>query len=363
MLSFDSRDSLVPASVSMRHLAIQKSGIPLNVGLLLLAAPLISSAALAEVAQDFLFEDAPFLSCHASTLVETQSRDLLVAWFGGTAEGAPDVGIWMSRRSKNVWSKPRRIVSEPGVATYNPVLFRTLNNLIWLFYKFGPSPSTWTGGYLTSTDDGETWSKPNHLPAGLYGPIKNKPLILSNGTILAGTSVETYRSWSCWVERSTDNGQTWTRHGPITFPSIEYGIIQPTIVPISGHRLRMFVRATELIGRICYSDSSDEGQTWTPAQPTSLPNPNSGIDAVKLKDGRLLLVYNHARSGRTPLNVALSENDGISWQNLLTLENGQGEYSYPAVIQTSDEKIHITYTYLRKKIKHVAFRPADVTGR
>jgi len=175
--------------------------------------------------------------------------------------------------------------------------------------------------------------------------------------------VESYRSWSCWVERSTDNGLTWTRHGPITYPGIEYGIIQPTIVPISNHRLRMFVRASELIGRICYADSTDEGLTWTPAQPTSLPNPNSGIDAIKLKDDRLLLVYNHAQSGRTPLNVALSADDGISWENFLTLENSQGEYSYPAVIQTSDEKIHITYTYRRKKIKHVVFGSVDLARR
>jgi len=326
----------------------------------LLGALLVSSAGPAGVREEFVFENAPFASCHASTLVEVQGGDLLAAWFGGSAEGNPDVAIWLSRNSHNTWSKPQRIVSEPGVATYNPVLFRTLDNLLWLFYKFGPSPTNWSGGSLTSSDLGQTWSKPIHLPAGLYGPIKNKPLILSDGTILAGTSVESYRSWSCWVERSIDNAHTWSRHGPIVVPGTEYGIIQPTIVPISGHRLRMFVRATEQIGRICYADSSDDGLSWTFAKPTSLPNPNSGIDAIKLRDDRLLLVYNHTQSGRTPLNVAVSEDDGDTWKDFLTLENGPGEYSYPAIIQASDGKIHVTYTYLRRKIKHVVFSTSDV---
>jgi predicted neuraminidase len=334
-----------------------------GVGLQLLIALSMSSASFAKVKTDFVFEKAPSPSCHASTLVEAQNGDLLVAWFGGSEEGATDVSIWICRNSHNSWSEPSRIVTEPGTPTYNPVLFRTSNNLLWLFYKFGPSPTSWTGGYLTSTDDGKTWACPVHLPAGLYGPIKNKPVILSDGTILAGTSVESYHSWSCWVERSTDNGRTWTRHGPIVVPGVERGIIQPTIVPLSSHRLRMFVRATEQIGQICYSDSPDGGLSWTAAKLTSLPNPNSGIDAIKLKDNRLLLVYNRSRTERTPLNVALSEDDGLTWKDFLTLESGPGEYSYPAVIQTSDERVHITYTYLRKQIKHVTFWTSEVDVR
>jgi predicted neuraminidase len=323
----------------------------------MLLIPTIGSA---EVKGEFIFETAPFRSCHASTIVEINNGELLSAWFGGSGEGHPDVAIWMSRRDQNGWSKPEELVREPGTATYNPVLFRAPNHVLWLFYKFGDSPTSWTGAYLTSPDDGRTWSGPVHLPAGLYGPIKNKPLILPNGTIVAGTSVESYRSWSCWVERSTDNGHTWSRQGPIIYPGVEYGIIQPTLVPISGPRLRMFVRSTERIGRICYADSDDDGVTWTIAKPTTLPNPNSGIDALRLKDGRLLLVYNHARTGRSPLNVGVSEDDGVTWTNFLALESGPGEFSYPAIIQCLDGKIHITYTYLRQRIKHVVFSPREI---
>jgi len=132
-------------------------------------------------------------------------------------------------------------------------------------------------------------------------------------------------SWACWVERSTDGGCTWTRHGPITaaapalaapagstaLPQVPgsqewgrtHGIIQPAIVRLPGGRLRMLVRSTGDIGRICYADSSDLGLTWSTARPTSLPNPNSGIDAVGLRDGRIVLVYNHTQTGPWPLNL------------------------------------------------------------
>src|SRR5207249_10446793 len=106
-------------------------------------------------------------------------------------------------------------------------------------------------------------------------------------------------------------GSTWTRFGPVAGPPPETaepakpsGIIQPTIVPLDGGRLRLFARSTRDIGRICTADSSDGGRTWTPAKPTNLPNPSSGIDAVRLRDGRYVLAYNHTTTGRTPLNLA-----------------------------------------------------------
>ncbi|MGE5568703.1 MAG: sialidase family protein [Rhodospirillales bacterium] len=300
----------------------------------------------------FIFESAPFPSCHASTLVETASGELLAAWFGGSAEGRPDVAIWGARRSKGVWSEPFELAREPNIAAYNPVLFFAPNGTLWLYYKFGPSPREWTAARRFSRDRGKTWSPIEHLPAGLYGPIKNKPLVLPSGAIVSGTSVESYRAWSCWVERSTDNGVTWTRHGPIVVPDEPYGVIQPAIVPLPGGKLRMFVRATQRIGRICYADSSDGGLTWTAARPTTLPNPNSGIDAVALADGRIVLIYNHTEKGRSPLNAAVSR-DGENWNTFLTLESEPGEFSYPAVIQAADGTVHATYTWNRKKIKHL----------
>ncbi len=307
---------------------------------------------------EFVFEEAPFASCHASTIIETASGDLLAAWFGGTKEGAKDVAIWGARKSGAAWSAPYELARAPEIPTWNPVLFHAADGTLWLSYKFGPSPSQWSGAMLSSRDGALTWSAPVRLPAGLYGPIKNKPLLLRDGTIVAGTSVESYQAWSCWVERSRDNGRTWTRHGPIVVPGEPHGIIQPAIVPNRGG-LRMFVRSTQRIGRICYADSHDGGLMWSDAKPTSLPNPNAGIDAVGLKDGRIVLVYNHTERGRSPLNVAVSS-DGDQWNSFLVLEDKPGEFSYPAVIQSRDGNVHVVYTWKRQRIKHVTIPLAEI---
>jgi predicted neuraminidase len=322
---------------------------------LLLSTLTLSAAPQAE----FIYESAPFPSCHASTIVETAPGEFLAAWFGGTAEGRPDVAIWSSRKSKGVWSEPVEIARELNTPTYNPVLFFSADKVLWMYYKFGPSPSQWTGARRSSKDAGRTWSPVDYLPAGILGPIKDKPLLLTDGTIVSGTSVESYHAWASWVERSIDNGKSWTRHGPITFPGQPWGTIQPAIVPLPGSRLRMFVRSTPRIGKICAADSTDGGRTWSDLKPTSLPNPNSGIDAVGLKDGRIVLVYNHTEKGRSPLNLAVSR-DGEHWNSFLALETEPGEFSYPAIIQDSSADVHVTYTWNRKKVKHVRVPVSEI---
>ena len=314
---------------------------------------LIATATLfAATTSEFIYESAPFPSCHASTIVETAPGEFLAAWFGGTDEGKPDVAIWSSRKSKGQWSAPVELAREPNIPTFNPVLFFSADKTLWMYYKFGPSPSQWTGARRSSRDAGQTWSPVEYLAAGVLGPIKNKPLVLTDGTIVSGTSVESYQAWASWVERSTDNGKTWTKHGPIVYPGEPWGTIQPAIVSMGSGHLRMFVRSTPRIGRICASDSTDGGRTWTDLKPTGLPNPNSGIDAVALRDGRILLVYNHTGKGRSPLNLAVSR-DGDRWNSFLALETETGEFSYPAIIQGSDGSVHVTYTWNRKKIRHV----------
>ncbi len=316
-----------------------------------LLSPTIESMG-AEVRSEFIFEQATFLECHASTLVETAKGDLLSAWFGGSREGASDVAIWLSRFAGGRWSAPEVVAREAGVPTWNPVLFRGRDNRIWLFYKVGPSPETWGGAYKISTNDGTSWTGPTYLPAGLLGPAKDKPIRLTNGDIVAGSSVESYQSWAGWVERSTDEGKTWTKHGPIIIPGEPYGLIQPTLVELRSNELRLFARTRQ--GFIYTAGSLDGGRTWSGARPTSLPNPNSGIDCVRLEDGRILMVYNHSTRGRSPLNVALSSDDGDTWVPFVQLEAGPGEYSYPAVIQSSNGDVHITYSWKRERIKHAA---------
>ncbi len=315
------------------------------------------------IAREFIFTTAPFASSHASTVVQLKSGDLMAAWFGGTAEGKPDVAIWGAIRDAKGWSAPTELVREPNTPCWNPVLFYTHDGRLWLYYKFGPNVWSWTGARRFSTDDGKTWSPVEHLPAGILGPVRAKPFVESSGTILSGTSVESYQAWAAWIERSTDDGQTWTKHGPLTYPAIgappvnppanadgTSGIIQPVVIPYGSKYLRLYARATENIGHIVSADSTDDGLTWTAIHTLDLPNPNSAIDVVRLKDGRIVLVYNNTPHGRTPLNLAIS-NDGEHFHDFAVLEDEPGEYSYPAMIQEADGSLAITYTWQRTRIR------------
>jgi predicted neuraminidase len=309
----------------------------------------------------FIFEKAPFASCHASTIVEAEPGRLLAAWFGGKAEGAGDVKIWLAHFDGRAWSPPEVVAEEPGFPCWNPVLFRSRSKTLFLFYKAGPNPMSWSGYVRRSADGGRTWERAEQLPAGLLGPIKNKPIQRGDGAILAGTSVESHRAWCCWLERSTDDGKTWRRFGPIAVPDRPYGIIQPTLFEAADGRLVALCRSRG-IGLICQAESKDDGQTWSPARATDLPNPNSGIDAVRTAGGDVYLAYNPSKLGRSPLAVAHSADDGRTWKLLATLEDQAGEFSYPAIIAGNDGRLHVTYTWNRRHIKHVTLDPRKPGG-
>ena len=306
---------------------------------------------------EFIFEKAPFPACHASTIVETRNG-LVAAWFGGTAERNPDVGIWVSRFEKNGWTAPVEVangVQTPQLryATWNPVLFQPTAGPLILFYKVGPSPSAWWGMTTTSTDAGKTWSTPTRLADGILGPIKDKPVQLANGDLLAGSSTENY-GWQVHFERSSDNGKTWIGTAPVN-DGKEIPAIQPSILVHKDGRVQAVGRTQ--VGKLFEIWSEDQGRTWGKLSLLAVPNPNAGIDAVALRDGRFLLIYNHTTTGRSPLNVAVS-NDGREWHSVFVLEDESGkEFSYPAVIQTSDGLVHITYTWHRERIKHVVIDP------
>lgn len=314
------------------------------------------------VTNEFIYLTAPFPQCHASTLAESKGR-LVAAWFGGLHEKSPDVGIWVSRRENGLWTPPMEAANgilEPGkrVPCWNPVLFQAPAGPLLLFYKAGPAPDAWWGMLMTSADGGVTWSKPRRLPDGVIGPVKNKPVLLPSGELLCPTSTE-HNGWRVHFERTSDWGATW-QSTPAVNDGLAIRAIQPSILFHPGGRLQAIGRTSQ--GRLFQTWSSDAGRSWSPMTLTALPNPNAGTDAVTLRDGRHLLVYNHTTKGRTPLNMAVSD-DGKEWRAALALETSPGEYSYPAVIQTADGLVHVSYTWKRTRIRHAVIDPAALELR
>jgi predicted neuraminidase len=312
--------------------------------------------------REFIYQKASFPSCHAST-IEVVGNSLIAAWFGGSDEGEPDVGIWTARNDGKGWSAPVEVAN--GVLSpttrypcWNPVLQMMGNGLLVLFYKVGPKPETWWGMNIKSTDGGKTWSRPERLSKGVLGPIKNKGVLLKDGSYIAGSSTE-HDGWKVHMERWGSKDQKWTKSDSLN-DGRKLGAIQPAMLKWSEQKIQALCRTMQK--RIGVTWSNDGGTTWSPLKLTTIPNPDSGIDATVLKDGRAMLVYNPVEKGRSPLVLGIVHNDPktgnvIKVENVLTLENEPGEYSYPAIIQAPNGLLQITYTWKRKLIRHVVVDP------
>ena len=342
---------------------------------------LISYTSIATAQTQFIYEKAPFPECHAATIEETP-KGLVAAFFGGTKERNPDVCIYVSRKDKGqqVWTVPVNVAN--GIqndtlryACWNPVLYQVKGGDLLLFYKVGPSPAKWKGWLIRSKDGGVSWGKPEALPEGFLGPIKDKP-VLSKGVLICPSSTEGH-GWKVHFEMTTDAGRTWARSAPPEDPSVgaadvtsdvaqkQLESIQPSILLHKNGSLQALCRSQNRA--ILETWSKDNGKTWSALTLTGLPNNNSGIDGVTLQDGRQLLVYNHvlpppgmAKGDRSPLNVAISP-DGKTWYAAVVLEDDkEGQYSYPSVIQSADGLVHVIYTWRRKKIKYAVLDPSKL---
>lgn len=327
-----------------------------------------SVVAVEQLKQEYVFgDDRPFAQCHASTVLRTKDGKFLVAWFGGTHEKHDDVGIWLSKGEPGNWSRPVEVAKIREDAHWNPVLFRDPSGKITLFFKVGKTIDFWETWYKTSDDDGESWTEAVELvpgDKGGRGPVRNKPIVLSNGTWLAPASNELNEVWNAFVDRSEDGGKTWTEGEFVKLQrdsTFGEGVIQPALWESSPGKVHMLLRSSA--GVICRSDSEDYGKTWSPVYKTDLPNPNSGIDVTRLDDGTLVLIFNPDNKNwgsRSPISLAVSRNNGTTWSPIIELDRGteDDEFSYPSVISWNDS-VAVTYTWKRQRI---AFWMGRITG-
>ena len=328
-----------------------------------------------EFVQEFIMEeDRDFDSAHASTLLELKDGGILAAWFGGSWEKGSDVAIWVARRQDGQWESPKKVADERTVAMWNPVLFRKEDGTIVLFYKVGVTIQQWKTWYVESKDEGATFTKPQELVIGDIGgrgPVKNKPIRLQDGTILAPASLEG-DTWDAFIDISKDDCKSCEKSELVPLrrscfdiqmvdrPYNKYhcygkGVIQPTLWEDEAGEIHMFLRSTS--SRIFRSDSKDGGKTWSTAYDTGLPNNNSGFDLVKLPDGKLVMAYNprenlpnYYKGPRTPLVLAYSDDNGKTFKELKVLEDGPGGFAYPAIICNDNNEIFVTYTWKRERI-------------
>lgn len=344
---------------------------------------------------------------HASCVVETSNGDLLAAWYSGSGErSADDVVIQGAWRPAGhvLWGPRFTLADTPGYPDCNPALFTAPDRTIWLFW---PTilDHRWEGALLkfaVARDDGLHSGPPQWLREGvlhvtprgfdraLDGAIRSlpsatrerskrwldaaaarskdelyqrlgwmprvHPTVLPSGRWLLPLYSDTFSA--SLVVFSDDRGETWTASDPI----IGFGNIQPSLVLKKDGTVVAFMRDNGPFRRIRLSYSTDGGRTWGPVTDSALPNPGSGVEAVRLANGHWAIIYNDTERGRHSLAVSISEDEGASWTRTRHVERqpaGVGQFHYPSLIQTRDGRLHATYTHRGatggSTIEHVVF--------
>jgi len=312
-----------------------------------------------EYSSELIFESIPSYPVHhCSSITEAPNGDLLVSWYGGSYESSDDQVLFLSRRKKGAraWSKPEILVSTPGTPPGNAILFTDKANRVWLVWgqMDGTQPMSRGTGWdacrlfcRTSSDSGVTWSADKPFYHDTLGWLpRNLPIFLKDGALIVPISDERngHGVDLSFFLATNDNGATWTQSG------IMRGGEQPTFIERSDGTLLAYLRVRP---NIKAAESHDHGKTWTEPAPTQWKNPDAGISMRRLTNGHVLLVFNNQDNSRSPLHIARSLDEARTWEKPLQLESNPGEYSYPSVLQTSDGKIHIIYTFRRYSIKHV----------
>ena len=325
----------------------------------------------------FVNRSQPGVQCHVSSLAAAGDDRLICTWYAGSKEGGADVAIFSAffEEKTGTWTEPqvlmdrqrssaelRRWVGKVG----NAVVVSDACGRLWLFYAtLLGGWSTASLNYTVSRDGGRTWSKSHRLILSpffnLSTNLKNAGVSLSGGAYLLPVYHELLIKFSQLVRFRLDKADPGFEIRKIV-PSRH--AIQPALIPRDERTLVAFFRNAAEGGEshVLRAESLDAGRTWAGLTATSLPNPNSGFDMLRLPDGAILGVVNPVFQDRTPLAMVISRDGGLTWTTRRVLEDARGrEYSYPSLIRTA-RYYHLTYTYERNRIKHVVFNDAWLQG-
>jgi len=294
--------------------------------------------------------------CHASTIIELDNGDLLATWWSGPYEGARDVVIKISRLrfGRDSWEVAKTVVDIPDRFEGTPVLFSFPDNRVWLFFNLIDPDSKLNAQtmFRQSLDRGYTWGPIEELITRRGLRTRNHPLIMTNGEVLLPLFDRI--SYQSIFLITGDSGKTWEMGGSI---ASDTGNIEPTVISRSNGHLYALMRSwdDDPAKRFLWqSESRDYGRTWAMASYSSVPSVSSASEMIKLRNGHVVLAFNNGKGRRrTPLSVALSSDEGLTWQHIRDMESGEGSFSYPSLVQTRDGLIHVTYSYNRQFIKHV----------
>ena len=319
-------------------------------------------------------------SNHAANLLSMPNGDLLCFWFAGTWEGKSGVSIAMSRLDHNSgrWSLPVILSNHPGWSDQNPVPFLAPDGRIWLFHtsqQANKGQTTAIVYQLTSDDQGHTWTTPKTVFSEPGSFIRQHLITLGDEWIFPtyhsaspGITTNAQNDVSI-VKISKDSGKTWT---DCEVPS-SGGLVQMNIIKLNEDHLLAFFRSR--YADWIYRSQASDGCHWSAPVPTQLPNNNASIQAIRLADGHLVMVFNNAQAettrenprtaSRTVLSVALSEDNGKTWPWVRDLQSGDepppfrpgedAEYAYPSVVQSPDGMIQTAFTFRRETIKYMTF--------
>ena len=295
---------------------------------------------------------------HSSSIVVLNDGTLAATWFGGSKEGLPDVGIWLSRRpaGSDEWTPPVEIIDDPEYAEGNSVLYEDRDGLLHIFYlvKYEERWDAWESSRIferTSGDGGASWSAPRLLSDDMGIAIHHNIVELTDGKLLLPVYEEIPPQCAAWI--SADGFTTWEEH---RVPLTEPGSSQPDVVLLDDGSLVMFARHHGFPGRIWMTVSGDGGATWREPKKTKLKNPDSGLAAVSPDGKTIVLAFNDNAYVRTPLSLAFSADGGRTWSRAKPIETDSQEFSYPYLVAAPDGTIHLTYTAEnRKTIKHAEF--------